>query len=185
MLPDRFVLKCNHNSGKGMCICKDKSRLDREKTVSGLREGLAENYFIKGREWCYRDIPRKIVGEQYIENDDGTDISDYKVICGDGEPRYVEVHRARFTAHTLDCYDLNGKRLDVSHYYNTSGILLPDHLPSPVFDPYPYPLAGQDLTVPVQQAHPLLKAACLPDPVPPQKPGQARPEAKAQTPLSR
>ena len=50
-LPDRFVLKCNHNSGKGMCICKDKSRLNREKVISGLREGLAENYFIKGREW--------------------------------------------------------------------------------------------------------------------------------------
>lgn len=129
-LPDRFVLKCNHNSGKGMCICKDKSRLDREKTVSGLREGLAENYFIKGREWCYKDIPRKIVGEQYIENDDGTDISDYKVICGDGEPRCVEVHRARFTAHTLDCYDLSGKRLEVWYKdINTSGISLPDHLP--------------------------------------------------------
>ena len=23
-LPDRFVLKCNHNSGLGMCICRDK-----------------------------------------------------------------------------------------------------------------------------------------------------------------
>lgn len=27
-LPDQFVLKCNHNSGLGMCICKDKSKLD-------------------------------------------------------------------------------------------------------------------------------------------------------------
>ena len=25
-LPDQFVLKCNHNSGLGMCICKDKSK---------------------------------------------------------------------------------------------------------------------------------------------------------------
>ena len=24
-LPNQFVLKCNHNSGLGMCICKDKS----------------------------------------------------------------------------------------------------------------------------------------------------------------
>ena len=24
-LPDQFVLKCNHNSGIGLCICKDKS----------------------------------------------------------------------------------------------------------------------------------------------------------------
>lgn len=28
LLPSQFVLKCNHNSGKGMCICKDKKALD-------------------------------------------------------------------------------------------------------------------------------------------------------------
>lgn len=27
-LPTQFVLKCNHNSGLGMYICRDKSRLD-------------------------------------------------------------------------------------------------------------------------------------------------------------
>lgn len=26
-LPKQFVLKCNHNSGLGMCICRDKSQL--------------------------------------------------------------------------------------------------------------------------------------------------------------
>ena len=30
-LPEQFVLKCNHNSGLGMCICKDKSTLDLRK----------------------------------------------------------------------------------------------------------------------------------------------------------
>lgn len=27
-LPDKFVIKCNHNSGLGMCICKDKRNLN-------------------------------------------------------------------------------------------------------------------------------------------------------------
>ena len=27
-LPEQFVLKCNHNSGTGMCICTDKNELD-------------------------------------------------------------------------------------------------------------------------------------------------------------
>jgi len=30
-LPNQFVLKCNHNSGLGMCICRDKSKLDMAK----------------------------------------------------------------------------------------------------------------------------------------------------------
>ena len=28
LLPNRFVIKCNHNSGKGMFICRDKSKID-------------------------------------------------------------------------------------------------------------------------------------------------------------
>ena len=27
-LPEQFVLKCNHNSGLGACICRDKRKLD-------------------------------------------------------------------------------------------------------------------------------------------------------------
>ena len=27
-LPDKFVIKCNHNSGTGMYICKDKQQMD-------------------------------------------------------------------------------------------------------------------------------------------------------------
>ena len=41
-LPDKFVLKCNHNSGLGMCICKDKSKLNIENVKSELKKGLAE-----------------------------------------------------------------------------------------------------------------------------------------------
>ena len=39
-LPNQFVLKCNHNSGLGMCICRDKSKLDIEKVKRELRKGL-------------------------------------------------------------------------------------------------------------------------------------------------
>ena len=39
-LPNKFVLKCNHNSGLGMCICKDKSTLDVEKVKNNLKLGF-------------------------------------------------------------------------------------------------------------------------------------------------
>ena len=29
-LPDQFVLKCNHDSGGGMSICRDKSKFDKK-----------------------------------------------------------------------------------------------------------------------------------------------------------
>ena len=65
-LPDKFVLKCNHNSGVGMYICKDKSKMDVEAVKAELRRGLAQDYYLTGREWPYKDVPRKIICEQYI-----------------------------------------------------------------------------------------------------------------------
>lgn len=87
-LPDRFVMKCNHNSGLGMCICKDKSLLDEKKVKHELRRGLHQDYYKFAREWPYKDIERKIICEQFLENDDGTPIVDYKFYCYGGKPRY-------------------------------------------------------------------------------------------------
>ena len=85
-LPDRFVLKCNHNSGLGMYICKDKSKMDVEKVKQDLRKGLAQDYFIDNREWPYKNVPRRILAEKFIDPVSGmNDLPDYKFFCFDGE----------------------------------------------------------------------------------------------------
>lgn len=94
-LPDQFVLKCNHNSGLGMCICKDKSKLDIEKVKQDLKRGLQQDYYLTGREWPYKNVARKIVGEAYM-SDGNEELSDYKVHCFNGEPRFILVCRDRF-----------------------------------------------------------------------------------------
>lgn len=95
-LPDQFVLKCNHNSGKGMYICKDKSKLDAEKVKAGLRKGLAQNYYLFGREWPYKDIKRRIIAEKFM-TDGGKELADFKVHCFNGEPKFILVCRDRFS----------------------------------------------------------------------------------------
>lgn len=95
-LPDQFVLKCNHNSGLGMCICKDKSKLDIKKVKAQLRKGLRQDYYLTSREWPYRDIPRKIVCEQFM-TDGGAELADYKFHNFNGEPKFVLVCRDRFS----------------------------------------------------------------------------------------
>ncbi len=114
-LPNQFVLKCNHNSGLGMCICKDKSSLDIPKVKAELRKGLKQNYYLTGREWPYKDVPRKIICEQYMQDDSGTgELADYKVLCFNGEPRLVEIHHGRFDGvHTQDFYDLEWNKTDI------------------------------------------------------------------------
>ena len=91
-LPDQFVLKCNHNSGLGMCICKNKSKLDIKKVKSELRKGLRQNYYLTGREWPYKDVPRKILGEKYMEDGKSTSLTDYKVYTFNGVPKIMGIY---------------------------------------------------------------------------------------------
>lgn len=89
-LPNQFVLKCNHNSGTGMCICRDKSKLDIEKVKAELRKGLKENYFMRWREWPYKNVPRKILAEKFMVDTEQNketitkgkleELNDYKIV---------------------------------------------------------------------------------------------------------
>ena len=94
-LPDQFVLKCNHNSGTGMCICKDKSKLNIDKVKAELAKGLAENYYLAHREWPYKDVPRKIIAEKYMVDESGTELKDYKFFCFNGKVKLLFVAKDR------------------------------------------------------------------------------------------
>lgn len=100
-LPDRFVLKCNHNSGVGMYICRDKSQMDVEKVKKELRRGLAQDYYLTGREWPYKDVPRKIICEKFMSDEPGaSDFTDYKFFCFDGKVDSVMVCLERSSGNT-------------------------------------------------------------------------------------
>lgn len=90
-LPSRFVLKCNHNSGLGMLICKDKSKINIEAVRRELSKGLAEDYYLIGREWPYKNVPRKIIAEQFMEDKNSKYLKDYKFFCFDGEVKFLYV----------------------------------------------------------------------------------------------
>lgn len=112
-LPDQFVLKCNHNSGLGMCICKDKSKLNIKKTKYQLRKGLNQDYYLLWREWPYKDVPRKIIAEKYMEDDSGCDLKDYKMFCFNGKPKVILVCSGRFSNQGLheDFYSESWEKL--------------------------------------------------------------------------
>ena len=94
-LPDKFVLKCNHNSGLGMYICKDKSNLDFEVVCRELSRGIAQDYYKTGREWPYKKVPRRIIAEKFL-GDKKSDLADYKFMCFHGEVKCCFVCTERF-----------------------------------------------------------------------------------------
>lgn len=118
-LPNQFVLKCNHNSGLGMCICKDKSELDISKVKVELRKGLKQDYYLTGREWPYKDIPRKIIAEKYMVDASG-DLKDYKFYCFNGEMKFVMINSDRNTSRPTraDYFDRDFNWLDFTWGYS-------------------------------------------------------------------
>lgn len=104
-LPNQFVLKCNHNSGTGMYICKDKSSMRVGTIKKNLEKGMKEDYFTYAREWPYKNIERKVFAEKYLENNDGSEITEYKVLCFEGKAKLVELILNRFKGNaTQDFY---------------------------------------------------------------------------------
>lgn len=84
-LPNQFVLKCTHDSG-GLVICRDKSKLDIQNAERILNVSLSRDYYMGNREWPYKNVPRRIIAEKYIEpRPDINDLPDYKFFCFDGE----------------------------------------------------------------------------------------------------
>lgn len=110
-LPDRFVLKCNHDGG--VFIVKDKNSADLVTICQKLKKRLKRKFYYNGREWSYKNIEPRIICEEYMEDSTG-ELSDYKVMCFDGKAKIIQVHKGRFKNHTQGFYDVDWNKLDIS-----------------------------------------------------------------------
>lgn len=113
-LPNQFVLKCTHDSG-GLVICRDKSKLDIIAAKKKLRKSLKNNFYMAGREWPYKNVPRRIIAEEYMEDQETGELRDYKFFCFDGDAKilFVATDRQNREEPFFDFYDMNYKHLNI------------------------------------------------------------------------
>ncbi|MGF2142109.1 ATP-grasp fold amidoligase family protein [Vagococcus fluvialis] len=88
-LPNEFVLKCTHDSGS-VLIVKDKSKINKQDAKLFFDSAMKKNYFYVGREWAYKNVVPRIIGEKYIE-DSNNELVDYKFNCFNGDVDSVMV----------------------------------------------------------------------------------------------
>lgn len=92
-LPEKFVLKCTHDSG-GLIVCRDKSKLNLEKTKRILAKSLKNDFYIEAREWPYKNVKRRIIAETYMEDEiQKKGLVDYKFYCFDGKPQFLYISK--------------------------------------------------------------------------------------------
>lgn len=121
-LPNQFVLKCNHDSGS-VIICKDKSIFDLTSAKQKLSRHLATDTSAFFCEWAYRNVPRCIIAEQYMEETGQTDLMDYKFFCFDGEPKIMYMSRDHAEHATTDFFDMEFNHLPIRMQAPPSSIL--------------------------------------------------------------
>lgn len=102
-LPNQFVLKCTHDSG-GLVICKDKSTLDIENAKNTLEHFLHRNFYSIHREWPYKNVKPRIIAEEYMEDESGYELKDYKFFSFDGNVKAMFIATDR-NAETETCFD--------------------------------------------------------------------------------
>lgn len=129
-LPEKFVLKCNHDCGS-VVICKDKSTFDIGMAKKKLGEALKKNYYWNSREWPYKHVKRCVFAEKYLEGLSGEKTpADYKFYTFNGEPKfcYITSDRDSVTGLKEDFFDLNGEVMpfnQVGYNNNVVGPILP------------------------------------------------------------
>lgn len=117
-LPDRFVLKCTHDSG-GVVICNDKKEFDIEKAKEKLNRSLNRSYYLSSREWPYKNVKPRIIAEKYIENDSGMELVDYKLMCFNGKVKCSFICSRRYSKEGLKVtfYDREWKLMPFERHY--------------------------------------------------------------------
>lgn len=102
-LPDRFVLKCNHDSGSYRFVDKNQG-FDPDALRAHFSKCLKRKYGDVNGELHYNAIPPRVLAEPLLES--GLSIVDYKVRCFGGKP-YSIVTCSDRTEDTvcLDSYD--------------------------------------------------------------------------------
>jgi len=111
-LPDKFVLKCNHNSGN-VIICQNRKSFDVDAAKRALEKSLNDRYYLKGREWPYKYVKPRVFAEIYMSPSDIWEykpLIDYKFYCFNGVPMYVQVIKNRGYNETVDFYNMNWEK---------------------------------------------------------------------------
>lgn len=116
ILPHQFVLKTTHGGGNcGVIICRDKCKIDGPKMIASLNKSLKQNLYRDSREWPYKNIHKRIIAEELLEDKETGELRDYKFFCFDGKVKalFVATERQIRSEPFFNFFDADYKPLDV------------------------------------------------------------------------
>ena len=109
-LPNDYVMKTNHGSQTNILV--HNSQINKNLAKIKFEEWLSKDWSWWGYEMFYKPIKKKILIEEFMNNDDKVALTDYKFSCFNGKPKICQVMNDRFTNSLhFNYYDMNFKPL--------------------------------------------------------------------------
>jgi TupA-like ATPgrasp len=119
-----FVIKTNHGSG-GNIFVRTSADINLSAIKESLTRQLAYSHAHRWREWGYCNIPRKILVEEMIVDENGQMPDDYRFYVYHGRALYIQVDYDRFTDHRRQVFDRSWQRLPMEYKYPGSDVVIP------------------------------------------------------------
>lgn len=115
-LPDQYVLKSNHRGGGMVFICKDKASFNKRRAKRKLKHQLLKDMYCDTKEWPYKYVNRRILCEEYMVDESGDELKDYKFYCFNGKPEFCQLVSSRYKDEDTrkDVYDSSWTRQEFS-----------------------------------------------------------------------
>lgn len=124
-LPQRFALKLNYGCTYNI-ICTNKNQFDLGAAKTQLSKWMRSKYYLVHSEMQYKNVERKILLEQYIENQDGAFPDDFKFYCFNGEPMYLLHCTERNVDHASKTFcDIEGNIVPFRTDCSNHGFVMP------------------------------------------------------------
>lgn len=121
LLPDKFVIKCTHDSGS-VILCQNKQAFT-SKVRKKINQALKRKYYYASREYPYKHVKPRIIVEKMMQNHENNGLIDFKFYCFHGEPKFLYVSggldnhtSARISFYNLDLTEAPFQRSDYKHF---------------------------------------------------------------------
>ena len=114
ILPNKFVIKCNHGSAMNV-IVKNKKEINMNEIRKFFNDKMKINFGFIHNELQYVNVSRKIIIEEYMENENGY-LNDCKIFCFNGKPHYILIDSDSQGIHRkMSFYDTNWNFINVTY----------------------------------------------------------------------
>jgi len=113
-LPRSGVAKVNCGCGFNIFI-RNSRTADWGEIVEKLQRWIRFPYHTAHREWAYKQMTKRVLIEELLQDEEGVLPDDYKFHVFNGKVRMIQVHYDRFAAHRINLYDEHFRLLNVDY----------------------------------------------------------------------